>query len=438
MTNKTSLDGILARAGLGLWAINGAYNYVQNADLSKPSEFLTTLGIGAGLVGAYKLTKPGSFVSNTFGNIKKGLDKNKKVSYVKTALLGAAALAGVALSPYSGKVGDVYDSAKDSLTEIIDDTFDSKKEEPIISKTEKKTYSSGGCTREQKIQEVKVEEDTKKINSDIGSIIGKYERTLRFEDIIIEMANKYDVPAEIIFGKIMRESGGDPLRLNSVDGGFGLGQFQPGTGEDYGLENYCNSSKTGADKKCARKTQELLNQCNYDLGCVAKQDDRANPRKSIEAIAKYLTKLAKKYKNVNVEGAEHWNEWDKANFAYNAGSFNKVRFLKRYSGADPCKHVLMVKKFAADYLKLSGKISEKEYQEKIQETFELAFPKENGKYTFIVNGNQNSKSATATRFNILDKEILNDQYNAVNFKHIEGKSNLHRGDKLTINTYNKR
>ena len=97
----------------------------------------------------------------------------------------------------------------------------------------------------------------------------------RYKDRIIYYANLYGVPAEDMVGLISQESGGDP-EIGSSTGCWGLGQFCGPTAYDYGL---CDEIVMVSNKK---------EYCVY-------QDDRNDPEKSMDAIARYLKVLLARY-----------------------------------------------------------------------------------------------------------------------------------------------
>ena len=126
----------------------------------------------------------------------------------------------------------------------------------------------------------------------------------------------------------MRESYGDPLRLNEAgDGGVGLFMFQPGTAKYYGLDIYGNSNKTAVDKKHGKKLKEIVKKNKNDYEKLAKIDERFDVDKSSEAAAKFLKQL--------YNGNDY--SWDKALSAYNRGtparnssSTAHVKFIRNY------------------------------------------------------------------------------------------------------------
>src|SRR3989344_4726976 len=88
---------------------------------------------------------------------------------------------------------------------------------------------------------------------------GKFERTYRWDKILDEIEEKHQIEKGLLKALGMRESYGDPLRLNeSGDGGAGLFMFQPGTAEYCGLQVYGNSNKMGVDKSHGKELKKLI------------------------------------------------------------------------------------------------------------------------------------------------------------------------------------
>jgi hypothetical protein len=138
---------------------------------------------------------------------------------------------------------------------------------------------------------------------------GRFQRTYRWDKILDETEQKYELPKGILKGLAMRESYGDPLKLNSrKDGGAGLFMFQPRIAKHYGLKVYGDSNKSSADTAHGRQLKELITEKKYDYIKMAKVDERFDIRKSAEAAARYLRDDYNKY-----------GSWDKALSAYNQG-----------------------------------------------------------------------------------------------------------------------
>ncbi|MCA9487471.1 MAG: transglycosylase SLT domain-containing protein [Nanoarchaeota archaeon] len=138
---------------------------------------------------------------------------------------------------------------------------------------------------------------------------GRFERTYRWDDALDKAEAKYGIPRGMLKGLAMRESYGDPLKLNSGnDGGAGLFMFQPGTAKEMGLKVYGNSNRTGRDRKHGDELRKLLKEKKYNYEEMAKIDERFHVIKSSDAAGKFLKKLYKRY-----------GSWEKALSAYNRG-----------------------------------------------------------------------------------------------------------------------
>jgi hypothetical protein len=138
---------------------------------------------------------------------------------------------------------------------------------------------------------------------------GRFQRTYRWDKILKNTETKYKIPKGLLKGLAMRESYGDPLRLNSGgDGGAGLFMFAPGTAEAYGLKVIGSSKNTGVDKENGKELKKLvaINKNNYKN--VAKIDERFDVKKSAKAAAHYIKDEYNKY-----------GSWNKSLSAYNQG-----------------------------------------------------------------------------------------------------------------------
>lgn len=172
---------------------------------------------------------------------------------------------------------------------------------------------------------------------------GKYLRTKRWEKEIRNVERKYNIPENLVFALIMRESYGDPLILNgdngdpsvrktksSKDGGSGLGCLQPGIAVHYGLKTFENARFTGANKKYGKKLEELRKKNNYDLEILRKLHEPFDPEKSIEVIGHFLSDLHKSFLSIG-------GSWKAAVAAYNCGPSRVRRYLSSEKGFDEVK-----------------------------------------------------------------------------------------------------
>lgn len=138
---------------------------------------------------------------------------------------------------------------------------------------------------------------------------GRFQRAYRWDKILDKTESKYGIPKGLLKGLAIRESYGDPLRLNSKkDGGAGLFMFSPGTGHAYGLKVSGNKKYTGVDEQNGKKLKKLIVINKNDYNKMGKIDERFDPQKSAEAAARYLRDDYNKY-----------HSWDKALSAYNQG-----------------------------------------------------------------------------------------------------------------------
>lgn len=226
-------------------------------------------------------------------NIKRRKQSNI-LSWGKTIGLTASFLAAYHLSDFRGTLGDYYYDAKRVIH-----AFERDKEVAYYELPE-------GL---QALVPKNLDPELVK-NSNKNSVKGKFYRTLRWDEIIRDAEDKYDIPNGLMSGLAMRESSGDPLQLNrGGDGGVGLWQFQPGTAKAYGLKIYGNSSAMGRDRRHGRDMRQLLIEGGWDYETIARLDERVDVRKSTEAAGRFLSDLHSQYDN-----------WDKALSAYNRGT----------------------------------------------------------------------------------------------------------------------
>ncbi|MEK6833600.1 MAG: transglycosylase SLT domain-containing protein [Nanoarchaeota archaeon] len=139
---------------------------------------------------------------------------------------------------------------------------------------------------------------------------GKFQRTYRWDSILDEVEEKYKLPKGLLKGLAMRESYGDPLRLNSgKDGGAGLFMFQPRIARHYGLKVHGKSNNSSKDIEHGKELKNLIKKYKNNYEKLAKIDERFDIEKSAEAAAKYLKEDYSKY-----------GSWDKTLSAYNQGT----------------------------------------------------------------------------------------------------------------------
>jgi hypothetical protein len=149
-----------------------------------------------------------------------------------------------------------------------------------------------------------------KITAPYWTELGKFQRTYRWDSILDKVEQEHNLPKGLLKGLAMRESYGDPLRLNSgKDGGAGLFMFQPKTARLYGLKVFGKSNKFSADIAHGKELRKLIAKNKNDYTKMAKIDERFDIKKSAEAAAHYLRDDFKRY-----------GSWDKALSAYNQGT----------------------------------------------------------------------------------------------------------------------
>ncbi len=153
--------------------------------------------------------------------------------------------------------------------------------------------------------------------ADKNSIVGRIQRTYRWNKVTHAVEKKYNIPTGTLSGLVMQESYGDPLQPNgSNDGGIGLVHTQGTTAKSLGLRIYGNSH-SDADHAHGMQLQDLIEECNFQLECVMKYDDRANPLKNVDSIARYM-----------IQGYRKYGSWDAGvQWVRGPGHVNKRRGL---------------------------------------------------------------------------------------------------------------
>jgi len=124
--------------------------------------------------------------------------------------------------------------------------------------------------------------------SQIERLYGMILRTLRFQNIITKVEEKYGLPENILAAMIMQESGGVDLLPNSADdGGIGLCHMQPSVAAEFGLKIYNNCRKLKS-KKHGRELRLLIKEFKTDRKKLIQYDDRFHPLINIDAAGRMM------------------------------------------------------------------------------------------------------------------------------------------------------
>lgn len=134
--------------------------------------------------------------------------------------------------------------------------------------------------------------------------VGAFSRTYRWEEIFVEMEERYDIEQDLLQGITMHESQGNPIAVGPT-GDVGLMQFIPRTAVAYGLKVYENTDNLRGH---TNTMNQLVRSHNYNYEALTKIDDRFSGEKSIEAAARFLRDMHNRY-----------GSWDQAVSAYNQG-----------------------------------------------------------------------------------------------------------------------
>lgn len=285
--------------------MQGSEYLASTADF-QPAE----IGLGAALAGAsmYKL------------NQSKALDKsvkyiNQKIRDIKGSAMPY--LRNATLAAYLTLAGCSVSQPIAEAVSNIKSKYEVEKEQVILDEA--------STENEAKASLMKI------ITNDRRAKKGRFDRTFRWDEAIDKAEAKYDIEKGIIAGTIMQESYGNPVQLpKNHDAGAGLMMFQPGTANHYGLKVLDDCKFTGADSNHGKKLKRIADSLEYNYGELSKIDERFHPKKSIEAGAKFLKDLYKRY-----------GDWDKAISAYNSGT-PEENFKET-------NHVKMVREFQEFY-----------------------------------------------------------------------------------------
>jgi len=310
---EPGIDKVLAVAAANAAVVYEASNIIDNSDFSDPTNALIMMGTGGLLVaGNYlALLSPNTrTVRDLLTKANLSVDNFRPLSWVKTgALATALVIFGSELKPYTDQVmEDIFPKTRQELTESSGEKEYTA--EPLskviplspqvniqpstqVSRNRPAYYNSLGYSPT-------VEHDFSGTRlADKNSMVGRVQRTLRWQPIYHTIEQKRRIPRDTLGGMIMQESYGNPVQPNaSNDGGLGLTHIQGTTGPNYGLKIFGSSSKD-SDKYHGRKIRDMLQECNDDPACVQKYDERGHLIKVLDTAARIV-----------VEGKNKHGNWD--------------------------------------------------------------------------------------------------------------------------------
>jgi hypothetical protein len=131
--------------------------------------------------------------------------------------------------------------------------------------------------------------------ADKSSTIGRIQRAYRWKPIGDVVEDAYGIPDGTLLGMAMHESYADPLQPNGTnDGGIGLLHMQGTTAKSLGLSIYGNSH-IDSDKRHGENLKKMIEKCDSQLACIAKEDERGHPVKNLDAAARYMLQGKKRH-----------------------------------------------------------------------------------------------------------------------------------------------
>ncbi len=119
--------------------------------------------------------------------------------------------------------------------------------------------------------------------------IGSFERALRYKKFTDFLEDKYMLPRGLLISMIIVESTGvDPLPNARNDGGIGVCHMQPSTAQYFGLKTYQDNRNT-VDRKHGLLLRKLIQKYHGDTVKLSRFDERFNPLKNLDAVARMVT-----------------------------------------------------------------------------------------------------------------------------------------------------
>ncbi len=140
-----------------------------------------------------------------------------------------------------------------------------------------------------------------------NTLKGRIQRSTRWEGDTEEEENRIGAPKGTLLYMIMEESLGDPLQINTGDGGVGLIHTQPSVAQEMDMKVYQNCDKL-VSKSHAEELLKLEKEKGYNLDSLIKYDDRFNKKKILFKTSERLLELYGRLGN-----------WDAAVAAVNCG-----------------------------------------------------------------------------------------------------------------------
>lgn len=289
----------LALANLGL--VYGSLELAERAEADS-TKWLIGAGTTATLYGLNK-TLVSPRVRRLFSKVNDRINSNKIAYSLKiTSLLGGAIFFGNEIMSNvleikndlfvpSGIERRAEDMGIEPLEVLVEETAPLSEGPARLPKSKACGSRSIPSACEHLGYESGVEHDfTGTTLADKEGLIGRIQRTLRWQPIYEAVEEAYGMPRGLLAGMIMEESYGNPVQPNSSgDGGLGLVHIQGVVAEENGLNIY-GSSGSSHDTRHGRQIIEMLRECGYDPACAQEHDDRGHLIKVLDAAARIVTR----------------------------------------------------------------------------------------------------------------------------------------------------
>ncbi len=295
MTYDKRIDPLLVKSTGALALTNLFFEIAEHLPNLNIATIATLAALGS--YGALKTYQYG--IKPLAERTKNHTPKTIQNQYIRRGILGFALLGtlyglsdegSLLYSDLHAKTNQTVNATTYSPKKVLQKKNKKFKEEleNIVSEEEQTTYDGDSLPN---FKGVKL--------ADKNSIVGRIQRTYRWNKVTESVEKKYNIPTGTLSGLIMQESYGDPLQPNgSNDGGIGLIHTQGTTAKSLGLQIYGNS-QFDADHEHGMQLQDLFDTCNFKLECIMQKDERANPLKNLDSIARYM-----------LQGQRKHNSWD--------------------------------------------------------------------------------------------------------------------------------
>jgi len=296
---EPELDKALAVTAVNTAGLYGLTQVIERTDFSNATNGLIMFGAGAtAVLGNYGLflserTQP---LRDGLARLSRRLDRSRPASWLRTGILMAAILTSAqGVKPYAKDIAHDVQSAFLEMTAPSTARTRGLSDIPIPSgvptnlKARPDWYDAVG------FEQTTNHDFTGTKLAKKNGIIGRVQRTLRWQPLYRAVEQKYGMPEGTLAGMMMQESYGDPVQPNATnDGGLGLAHIQGNVAKSYGLHIFGDSS-TATDHKHGRSIKEMLKKCNFDPACAQEYDERAHALKLLDTAARIVAEGKKKH-----------------------------------------------------------------------------------------------------------------------------------------------